>query len=177
MAACICDEVRLWGGRIGSEVNHGDCWICKYVVVLGPELNFNRASLNGSDATAESSVNGFHVTPKAKSSSNSPASIRERRRIEMYRRESDKLKAQRDIKVFIQNKRRNDFASLREALYLVYTYRGPFLQKPGDKKKAAQYLRRMGFGAMFVNITEHEVKWKWLEGKVKAIDERSTCAL
>ncbi|KAH9822986.1 hypothetical protein DFH28DRAFT_880479 [Melampsora americana] len=163
MEPCICDNVCLWGGRIGSEVQ-GDCWICKYLVI--PQ---NQPYADGSDCTSDSSVTRVPVARKT--TLHTPASIREHHRLESYWCETEKWKAQRELKVLIQNKRRNNFASLREALYLIHTYRGPFLQSPRDKRKAAQYLRRMGFGAMFVSIADHEVKWKWLEGMVRASDE------
>ncbi|KAH9807644.1 hypothetical protein DFH28DRAFT_914098 [Melampsora americana] len=174
MAACICDDVLLWGRQNKSEITR-DCWICKYLKDL-PYADRSDCTSNSSGGSGSlfrillfsNSHYAFVVfPPRRKDNSNSPASIRARQRLEIHRRESDKVKAQRDIKVYIQKKRRDEFASLREALYLVYTYQGPFLQNPGEKKKAAQYLRRMGFGAMFVRVTDHEVKWKWLEARVK----------
>ncbi|EGF98714.1 uncharacterized protein MELLADRAFT_73539 [Melampsora larici-populina 98AG31] len=176
MANCVCDDVRLWGVKSENEVI-GECWVCKFLVPqLSPrqvrysnrQNRINRNENPGSNESCTSSETWVGVLPKADISS--PGFIRERQRLEKYWRESERLNAQRSIKVSIQNKRHDDFASLREALYQVYQYRGPFLQRPGDKNKAVQYLRQNGFGAMFVRIVEHEVKWKWLHDRVSMAD-------
>ncbi|KAH9810001.1 hypothetical protein DFH28DRAFT_933113 [Melampsora americana] len=143
----ICDDVHLWGVRHALDL-HEDCALCKNYYIPNKNRNVSSARMTG-DKTA------------------SPGTIRERRRLEAYHRQAHLDKARRDITALIQKKRREEFVALRQALYMVYTYSGPYLQKPGDKKKAAEYLRRQGFGQMFVEMFEEEVKWKWLDHRVK----------
>ncbi|EGG00438.1 uncharacterized protein MELLADRAFT_67836 [Melampsora larici-populina 98AG31] len=153
MSACACDDVRLWGVRTALEVK-GECWICKdYVPLLSPRqirysLRQDRLS-NASNGSRSSVSNG----------SDNVIEI-------VYQLDYKRVKAQRNIKVLIENKLRDDRASIRDALYLIYTYNGPFLQKVGDKGKAADFLRREGLGAMFVKMEDQEVKWEWLQNRV-----------
>ncbi|KAH9823938.1 hypothetical protein DFH28DRAFT_879601, partial [Melampsora americana] len=96
----------------------------------------------------------------------SPSSLRERERVHSYHRQSQLDQAHRNYKKYMQNKRRNEFQPLREALYLVSTYAGPFLQNPGDKKKAAHFLRSQSLGGMFVNLFDNDGRWQWLQSRI-----------
>ncbi|EGF99123.1 uncharacterized protein MELLADRAFT_68816 [Melampsora larici-populina 98AG31] len=102
----------------------------------------------------------------------SPCHLSELKRTRAYRRTSYLNRAEQDIKKLVQNKRREDFRALREALYLVYTYKGPFLQTKQEKTLAALYLRRKGLGKMFVNGFNNEIKWEWLSTRVKDINKQ-----
>ncbi|EGF98867.1 uncharacterized protein MELLADRAFT_54115 [Melampsora larici-populina 98AG31] len=179
MSACACDDVRLWGVRTALEVK-GECWICKdYVPLLSPRQiqyslrqdrlynasNGSRSSVSNGSGKSSFHLNHIKVAPKAKSTNH--GNIRHRhRQLTVYQLKYKRVKAQRNIKVLIENKLRDDRASIREALYLVYTYNGPFLQKVGDKGKAGAFLRREGLGAMFVKMEDQEVKWEWLQNRV-----------
>ncbi|KAH9807485.1 hypothetical protein DFH28DRAFT_915127 [Melampsora americana] len=176
----LCDDVTLWGVRTALEL-HEECLICKDYLPLCARPWALRSSRrqNRLSARTVSSNNSSGVLTNVlatvtgdapKEITASPVAIRARHRLEEYHRQILLDKAQRQFKSVIQKKRREEFRHLREALYLVYIYKGPYLQRPGDKKKAAQYLRRHRFGEMFVNITEHEVKWKWLDHRVSNSD-------
>ncbi|KAH9807876.1 hypothetical protein DFH28DRAFT_865246, partial [Melampsora americana] len=90
----------------------------------------------------------------------------------MYRRSAYLKRAEQGIKTLVQNKRRNEFRRLREALYLVYTYQGPFLQTKEQKRLASLYLRRKGLGEMFVKGFNSDIRWEWLSTRVKDISEQ-----
>ncbi|KAH9816651.1 hypothetical protein DFH28DRAFT_925492 [Melampsora americana] len=178
----VCDDVLLWGVRTAAEAQE-ECIICvdyahiarsspRQMRYLCRQKRMHMLASDVSSASSASSVIGADIGHKEKTTS--PGLIRERHRMEVYQRQVRQVKAQSEIKALIDNKRREDFVPLREALYLVYTYSGPYLQKPGDKKKAACFLRRKGYGAMFVKAFDDSVKWKWLESQVSGAEITTT---
>ncbi|KAH9809280.1 hypothetical protein DFH28DRAFT_905732 [Melampsora americana] len=95
------------------------------------------------------------------------------RRQKKERRENEKrhykemLKAERVIKLRNQSARQSAFRTLREALYLVSTYTGPYLQRPGDKKKAALFIRKNDLAGIWVSkFAAGDAKWKWLDQRI-----------
>ncbi|KAH9821270.1 hypothetical protein DFH28DRAFT_1120665 [Melampsora americana] len=96
----------------------------------------------------------------------SPRAQREMERVAEYNRKRESKNAIRRIIKIIQNKRREEFRVLREALRQVYHYTGPYLQKPGEKAVAAQLIRAGGLGAEFVDAFDDRAKWHWLQIRV-----------
>ncbi|KAH9807447.1 hypothetical protein DFH28DRAFT_1139235 [Melampsora americana] len=99
----------------------------------------------------------------------SPRVLREIQRMDQYNQSRQTKQSIRRIIKIIQDKRREEFRVLREALYQVYHYAGPYLQKPGDKAVAANLIRVGGLGAEFVGAFDNEAKWQWLQLRVNAI--------
>ncbi|KAH9822513.1 hypothetical protein DFH28DRAFT_881767, partial [Melampsora americana] len=57
--------------------------------------------------------------------------------------------------------------TLREALYLVSTYKGPYIQNRGDKKRAALFICQHNLGAIWVAaFAAGEAKWEWIDRRV-----------
>ncbi|KAH9810827.1 hypothetical protein DFH28DRAFT_932436 [Melampsora americana] len=99
----------------------------------------------------------------------SPRAQREVERLDQYfRLRKSKREMRRIIKV-IQDKRRNEFCFLREALHQVYHYNGPYLQKPGEKEAAANLIRVSSLGKEFAYDFDHVAKWLWLQIRVDAL--------
>lgn len=96
----------------------------------------------------------------------SPRKCRERQPLLAYRRQSHIRKAQKDIKITIQNQRRDNFSKLREVFKLIVAYDGPFLQTPDLKKEACLFLRERGLGPNFLDTFDSVGKWEWLENKI-----------
>ncbi|KAH9824746.1 hypothetical protein DFH28DRAFT_920752 [Melampsora americana] len=167
-----CDDLTLWCVRTALDL-HTDCWICNHLPHghLSPRaMQYSRRQKRMYDMRSTTSRNGNSRSSVAGEATReitaSPGLIQARLCLESYQRQWRLDKAQRDIKYIIQKKCCKDFIHLCQALYLVYTYKGPYLQNPGAKAKAAHYLRRQRLGEMFVNIFEHDVKWKWLDQRV-----------
>ncbi|KAH9808305.1 hypothetical protein DFH28DRAFT_936280 [Melampsora americana] len=99
----------------------------------------------------------------------SPRAQREVERLDEYiRLRESKQQIRRIIKV-IQDKRRDEFRVLREALYQVYHYSGPYLQRPGEKEAAARLLRFGSLGKEFIQNFDNQAKWQWLQMRVNAL--------
>lgn len=80
----------------------------------------------------------FASTAVSTQSDVTPISKRKWREIQLliaYRHQSHVEKAQKDIKMTIQNQRQNNFRKLREAFKLIVAYEGPFLQTYELKKE------------------------------------------
>ncbi|KAH9823834.1 hypothetical protein DFH28DRAFT_879059, partial [Melampsora americana] len=90
-------------------------------------------------------------------------------RLMEHHRKSHLDQAQKRITASIQDKRRSQLCQLREALYLIYTYSGPYLQLPGNKRKAARFLRSQDLAAEFVEKFDDDAKWEWLNNQVKTL--------
>ncbi|KAH9816906.1 hypothetical protein DFH28DRAFT_1125038 [Melampsora americana] len=99
----------------------------------------------------------------------SPQGQREAERLEAYLRTREMKQRIRGIIKVIQDKRREDFRILHEALKQVYSYTGPYLQGDGEKQAAAYLIRAGGLGAEFVNIFDSQAKWQWLQMRVDAL--------
>ncbi|EGG04298.1 uncharacterized protein MELLADRAFT_65025 [Melampsora larici-populina 98AG31] len=99
----------------------------------------------------------------------SPRAQREVERLQEYHRNQDDKLAMRQIIKIIQDKRREEFCLLREALGQVYSYTGRYLQLPGEKEVAAQLLRPGNLGSEFVNDFDNDAKWHWLQLRVNAL--------
>ncbi|KAH9809809.1 hypothetical protein DFH28DRAFT_904193, partial [Melampsora americana] len=99
----------------------------------------------------------------------SPRAQRERERLDKYLRLRESKQEIRRIMKVIQDKRREDFRVLREALYEVYFYTGPYLQKPGEKEAAAHLLRVGSLGKEFVYEFDNQAKWQWLQIRVDSL--------
>ncbi|EGF98280.1 uncharacterized protein MELLADRAFT_69426 [Melampsora larici-populina 98AG31] len=141
--------------KIRDELACKVCWLCN--------------SFNSPKATPETNPNRLMHPPTS-----TPPSLRSQKRLGLnpqgqlmtHRRKSHLAQAQRTIKAAMQNKRRSEFRDLREALYLISTYSGPYLQSPDEKKKAARYLRTQNLGAEFVKELDDNVRWEWLNSQV-----------
>lgn len=142
------------------DILFSDCWICS---------PFSSPNSTPATQTIQSHVDSHLDTPTS-----GPSSSQSQRglgsnpcgRLTEYRRKSYLDQAQKRLTSSIQNKRRSEFRQLREALYLLSNYAGPYLQSPGDKKKAAYYLRSHNLGVEFVNEFDNEVKWEWLNNQI-----------
>ncbi|KAH9814288.1 hypothetical protein DFH28DRAFT_928887 [Melampsora americana] len=99
----------------------------------------------------------------------SPQAQQEMERLQEYIRSCKTRQSLRRIIKAIQDKRRDEFISLRSALCKVYKYNGPYLQKPGEKEAAADVLRVGSLGAEFVNEFDSQAKWQWLQIQVDAL--------
>ncbi|KAH9809160.1 hypothetical protein DFH28DRAFT_906175, partial [Melampsora americana] len=99
----------------------------------------------------------------------SPQGLREAQRLEKFNRARKMKQAICGIIKSIQDKRREEFCILHEALKQVYNYTGPFLQGPGKKQAAAHLIRAGGLGSEFVNIFDFEAKWQWHQLRVDAL--------
>ncbi|KAH9812714.1 hypothetical protein DFH28DRAFT_1129482 [Melampsora americana] len=95
--------------------------------------------------------------------------IREIARLAEYHQLRESHKAICRIMKGIQDKRREEFRVLRKALYQIYHYNGPHLQKPGEKAVAASLIRKGGLGTKFVDSFDDKAKWKWLQLWVTAL--------
>ncbi|KAH9807286.1 hypothetical protein DFH28DRAFT_1089667 [Melampsora americana] len=92
----------------------------------------------------------------------SPTGRREGERLKEYLRSRESKKKMRRIIKLIQDKRRDEFCLLHEALSQVYHYTGPYLQKPGEKGAAANLLQ-------FVRDFDCKTKWQWLQLRVDSL--------
>ncbi|KAH9823212.1 hypothetical protein DFH28DRAFT_922119 [Melampsora americana] len=179
MSPHVCDMVSLWKVRNVVFEEDRDCWLCSDYYrqattspLAGRDHRGGGISSSNSSTTdgidSDAGVPARHVSNSNRRNPKllTPSSLRERQRIQAYNRQCHLDQAQRNIKKLIQNKRRDEFRTLREALYLVSTYSGPYLQNAGDKKKAALFLRRHALGGMFVHFFDDEVKWEWLQSRI-----------
>ncbi|KAH9820065.1 hypothetical protein DFH28DRAFT_886032 [Melampsora americana] len=141
--------------KIRDELADEVCWICN--------------SFNSPMSTPATNPNRLIHTPTT-----TPHSLQSRKSLGLnpqgqlmtHRRKSHLDQAQRTIKAARQNKRRSEFRHLREALYLISNYSGPYLQSPDKKRKAANYLRSQKLGAEFVNELDENIRWEWLNSQV-----------
>ncbi|EGG09355.1 uncharacterized protein MELLADRAFT_61005 [Melampsora larici-populina 98AG31] len=99
----------------------------------------------------------------------SPRAQREIERQEEYNRTRKSREALRRIIKTVQDKRREEFRVLRQALYQIYHYDGPFLKKPGEKAAAGRLIRTGGLASEFVNVFDDQAKWEYLQMRVDAI--------
>ncbi|KAH9807499.1 hypothetical protein DFH28DRAFT_915062 [Melampsora americana] len=99
----------------------------------------------------------------------SPRARRELERLEKYFRIRKYKREMRRIIKLIQDKRRDEFCFLRDALSEVYHYTGPYLQKPGEKEAAANLIRVGSLGKEFVYEFDNQAKWQWLQIRVDAL--------
>ncbi|EGG12457.1 uncharacterized protein MELLADRAFT_101651 [Melampsora larici-populina 98AG31] len=140
--------------KIQDELANEVCWLCN--------------SFSSPMSTPKTNPIRLIHTPKT-----TPPSSRSQKRLGLdpqgrlmtHRRKSQLDQAQRKVKASIQNKRRSEFRQLREALYLISTYSGPYLHSPEEKKKAAKYLRTQNLGAEFVEELDDNVRWEWLHSQ------------
>lgn len=97
----------------------------------------------------------FASTAVSTQSDVTPISKRKWREIQLliaYRHQSHVEKAQKYIKMTIQNQRQNNFRKLREAFKLIVAYEGPFLQTYELKKEVCLFLREEALGPHFIDI-------------------------
>ncbi|KAH9820377.1 hypothetical protein DFH28DRAFT_1121576 [Melampsora americana] len=162
-----CDNVALWGV---TAPHQEECWICRdypcHPCASPRTLRYlrrqKRTSVRGSSVYSGSgSDQSSDVSAKR-----SAGVVRQRARLDEYNRQAQLAKAKRAIVVSIQNKRRDSFRGLREALVLVATYNGPFLQSKGDKARAALFLRNHGLARLFISNWAEDVKWQWIDNQV-----------
>ncbi|KAH9812448.1 hypothetical protein DFH28DRAFT_1129754 [Melampsora americana] len=162
-----CDNITLWGV---TAPHHEECWICRDYTrdpwasprTLRYLRRQKRTSLRGSSVYSSSeSDRSFGISAKR-----GAGVARQRARLDEYNRQTELAKAKRAIVVSIQNKRRDSFRGLREALVQVATYNGPFLQRKGDKARAALFLRNHGLARLFISNWADEVKWQWIDNQV-----------
>ncbi|EGG08290.1 uncharacterized protein MELLADRAFT_105230 [Melampsora larici-populina 98AG31] len=99
----------------------------------------------------------------------SPRAQRELQQLAEYNRHRHSRQAIRHIIKIIQDKRRDDFRLLREALQQVHNYHGRYLQAPGQKAAAGALLRAGGLAKEFVELFDNEAKWLWLQMRVDAL--------
>ncbi|KAH9823230.1 hypothetical protein DFH28DRAFT_1118623 [Melampsora americana] len=102
----------------------------------------------------------------------SPRLQREIDRLDEYHRSRKSKQSIRRILKVIQDKRREEFRVLCEALSEVYHYAGPHLQRLGEKAAAAHLIRTGGLGAEFIGIFDDKAKWKWLQIRVNGMAYR-----
>ncbi|KAH9814467.1 hypothetical protein DFH28DRAFT_894843 [Melampsora americana] len=93
----------------------------------------------------------------------SPQAQRELERLDEYLRLREYKQEMRRIIKVIQDKRRDEFCILCEALCQVYCYIGPYLQKPVEKEEAANLLCVGSLGKEFVYDFDNQAKWQWLQ--------------
>ncbi|KAH9822964.1 hypothetical protein DFH28DRAFT_1118304 [Melampsora americana] len=99
----------------------------------------------------------------------SPRAQREVERLDAYICLRESKEQIRRIIRLIQDKRRDEFRVLRDALYQVYHYAGPYLQRPGEKEAAAQLICVGSLGKEFVQQFDSQAKWQWLQLRVNSL--------
>ncbi|KAH9810734.1 hypothetical protein DFH28DRAFT_902184 [Melampsora americana] len=149
--------------KIQDELAIGVCWLCNSFSTPMSTPKTNPVRLAHTPTT----------TPPS-SRSRKPLRLNPHGQLMTHRRKSHLDQAQRKIKTSIQNKRRAEFRQLREALYLISTYSGPYLQSPEEKKKAARYLRTQNLGAEFAKELDDDVRWEWLNSQLISMAKSTT---
>ncbi|EGG04871.1 uncharacterized protein MELLADRAFT_64572 [Melampsora larici-populina 98AG31] len=97
----------------------------------------------------------------------SQSALRRQMRLQEANRQMELEKAKRILRLRNQSKRRSQFRVLREALYLLTTYEGPYLQNPGDKKRAALFIRKNNLAPLITaDFAIGEEKWEWMDRRV-----------
>ncbi|KAH9809227.1 hypothetical protein DFH28DRAFT_1086686 [Melampsora americana] len=123
----ICD-------KLANEV----CWLCNLFNSPMSTLATNPKMLVHTPTTTPPSLQG------------------QKSQLMTHRRRSHWDQAQRTIKEPMQNTRCSEFCHLREALYLISNYSGPYLKSPDKKRKAAKYLCTLSLN----------IRWEWLNSQV-----------
>lgn len=153
--------------REGS--NHHDPRLGNVVVRPADDLNLTPPAVRANRRNNSTPDSQGRATPPAPGNNISPWAQRELERLDKYNWQRESRRSIRRIIKAIQDKRREEFRVLREALYQIYHYSGPYLQNHGEKAAAADLIRKGGLGAEFVHVFDNEAKWQWIQLRVNAL--------